>query len=202
MPRSHIDQADQMSSNVDALWKAFVMIVVSEIGDKTFLIAAIMATRHARITVFGGAFTSLVVMSVLSAAMGRVVLGLVPKVGPYLFPESAIHKPLSLSLTRSTICAPAYNTAQADLHTLGLDSMGSCHPVPSFWYQTSPRSPQNVLRNVAYSGRNERSGRRIRRGRIYLWPLKSNKRDDSFGSSRGREIRSLTRPSNLKPSIS
>lgn len=49
-------------------------------GDKTFLIAAIMATRHPRLTVFGGAFGSLVVMSILSAAMGRVILGLVPKV--------------------------------------------------------------------------------------------------------------------------
>lgn len=67
-------------TSADALVQAFVMIVVSEIGDKTFLIAAIMATRHPRITVFGGAFASLVVMSVLSAALGRVILGLIPKV--------------------------------------------------------------------------------------------------------------------------
>jgi len=53
----------------------------SRTGDKTFLIAAIMATRHPRITVFAGAFASLVIMSVLSAALGRFVLGLVPKVG-------------------------------------------------------------------------------------------------------------------------
>ncbi|GFZ49359.1 hypothetical protein JCM24511_07479 [Saitozyma sp. JCM 24511] len=64
----------------NALFKSFVMIVVSEIGDKTFLIAAIMASRHPRITVFAGAFASLVVMSILSAALGRVILGLVPKV--------------------------------------------------------------------------------------------------------------------------
>jgi hypothetical protein len=51
-----------------------------QIGDKTFLIAAIMASRHPRITVFAGAFASLVVMSILSAALGRVILGLVPKV--------------------------------------------------------------------------------------------------------------------------
>ncbi|WRT68228.1 uncharacterized protein IL334_005204 [Kwoniella shivajii] len=67
-------------SNFHALLQAFVMIVVSEIGDKTFLIAAIMATRHPRLTVFGGAFASLVVMSILSAALGRVILGLIPKV--------------------------------------------------------------------------------------------------------------------------
>lgn len=50
------------------------------VGDKTFLIAAIMASRHSRVTVFGGAFASLVVMSILSAALGRVILGLIPKV--------------------------------------------------------------------------------------------------------------------------
>ncbi|KAK4685304.1 Ca2+/H+ antiporter, TMEM165/GDT1 family, partial [Tremellales sp. Uapishka_1] len=66
--------------NANALFKAFTLIVVSEIGDKTFLIAAIMATRHPRITVFGGAFASLVIMSILSAALGRVILGLIPKV--------------------------------------------------------------------------------------------------------------------------
>lgn len=53
------------------------------IGDKTFLIAAIMATRHPRMTVFGGAFASLMVMSILSAAMGRVILGLIPAVSTH-----------------------------------------------------------------------------------------------------------------------
>lgn len=61
------------------LWplSAFLQ-VVSEIGDKTFLIAAILASRNPRLTVFAGAFGSLIVMSILSAAMGRVI-GLVPK---------------------------------------------------------------------------------------------------------------------------
>ncbi|KAI9637271.1 uncharacterized protein MKK02DRAFT_36329 [Dioszegia hungarica] len=71
---------EETESNFQALVQAFVMIVVSEIGDKTFLIAAIMASRHSRVTVFGGAFASLVVMSILSAALGRVILGLIPKV--------------------------------------------------------------------------------------------------------------------------
>jgi len=60
--------------------QSFTLILVSEIGDKTFLIAAIMATRHPRLTVFSGAFASLLVMSVLSAAMGKVILGLIPAV--------------------------------------------------------------------------------------------------------------------------
>ncbi|KAF8184974.1 hypothetical protein K438DRAFT_1907778 [Mycena galopus ATCC 62051] len=55
------------------------MIIVSEIGDKTFLIAAILAMRHPRIVVFCGAFGSLVVMSILSAEMGHILPTLIPK---------------------------------------------------------------------------------------------------------------------------
>jgi Ca2+/H+ antiporter, TMEM165/GDT1 family len=49
------------------------MIIISEIGDKTFLIAALMAMSHPRGVVFAGAFGSLLVMSVLSAALGHTV---------------------------------------------------------------------------------------------------------------------------------
>lgn len=59
--------------------QAFAMIIVSEIGDKTFLIAAILAMRHPRIVVFAGALGSLVVMSILSAAMGHILPTLIPK---------------------------------------------------------------------------------------------------------------------------
>ncbi|PWN25753.1 UPF0016-domain-containing protein [Jaminaea rosea] len=55
------------------------MIVFSEIGDKTFLIAAILAMRHSRLIVFGGAFASLVVMSVLSSFLGAAFPSLLPK---------------------------------------------------------------------------------------------------------------------------
>lgn len=55
------------------------MIIVSEIGDKTFLIAAIMAMKHSRIVVFAAAFSSLFIMSVLSAVLGHVVPNLIPK---------------------------------------------------------------------------------------------------------------------------
>ena len=61
------------------LTQAFAMIVFSEIGDKTFLIAAILAMRHPRGMVFAGAFGSLVVMSCLSAAMGHILPTLIPR---------------------------------------------------------------------------------------------------------------------------
>jgi len=62
-----------------AFVQSFAMIIASEIGDKTFLIAAILAIRHPRGVVFAGAFGSLVVMSYLSAAMGHLLPTLIPR---------------------------------------------------------------------------------------------------------------------------
>jgi putative Ca2+/H+ antiporter (TMEM165/GDT1 family) len=55
------------------------MIVVSEIGDKTFLVAALMAMKHDRMVVFSAAATALVVMTVLSAILGHAIPTLIPK---------------------------------------------------------------------------------------------------------------------------
>lgn len=51
---------------VHAFVASLSVIVVSELGDKTFFIAAIMAMRHSRITVFAGAISALALMTVLS----------------------------------------------------------------------------------------------------------------------------------------
>ncbi|KAJ6547150.1 UPF0016-domain-containing protein [Mycena capillaripes] len=71
--------SNETESPVQALINSFFMILASEIGDKTFLIAAILAMRHPRIVVFCGAFGSLVVMSILSAEMGHILPTLIPK---------------------------------------------------------------------------------------------------------------------------
>ncbi|KAI0028983.1 hypothetical protein K488DRAFT_57381, partial [Vararia minispora EC-137] len=70
---------DAPATSQEAFVQAFMMIIVSELGDKTFLIAAILAMRHPRLTVFAGAFGSLLIMSVLSAALGHLLPTLVPK---------------------------------------------------------------------------------------------------------------------------
>ncbi|KAK7457141.1 GCR1-dependent translation factor 1 [Stygiomarasmius scandens] len=71
--------SEQHEGTPEALVQSFAMIIVSEVGDKTFLIAAILAMSNPRITVFAGAFGSLVVMSILSAAMGHILPTLIPK---------------------------------------------------------------------------------------------------------------------------
>lgn len=55
------------------------MIIVSEIGDKTFLVAALMAMRHPRLVVFTSAFSALIAMTILSAVLGHAVPTLIPK---------------------------------------------------------------------------------------------------------------------------
>lgn len=69
----------ESDDGLKVLAQGFAMIVASEIGDKTFLIAAILAMRHPRSVVFAGAFGALAAMSFLSAALGHVFPTLIPK---------------------------------------------------------------------------------------------------------------------------
>lgn len=58
---------------------SFTMIIFSEIGDKTFLVAVVMSMRHARILVFSAALSALAAMTVLSALLGHAAPTLLPK---------------------------------------------------------------------------------------------------------------------------
>lgn len=49
---------------------SFSVIIVSELGDKTFFIAAIMAMRHSRATVFLGAICAIFIMNLLAVLLG------------------------------------------------------------------------------------------------------------------------------------
>lgn len=56
-----------------------VMIIASEIGDKTFFIAAILAMKNSRVLIFTASYSALALMSVLSAALGYAVPSLIPR---------------------------------------------------------------------------------------------------------------------------
>jgi putative Ca2+/H+ antiporter (TMEM165/GDT1 family) len=62
---------------MEGLVKSLGVIGASEVGDKTFFIAAVMAMRHARLTVFAGALLALAVMTVLAVALGWAAPALV-----------------------------------------------------------------------------------------------------------------------------
>ena len=69
------DAETSMESGSSSHLKSFLMSVsmigLSEIGDKTFLIAALMAMRHKRLLVFSAAATSLAIMTILSGVVGH-----------------------------------------------------------------------------------------------------------------------------------
>lgn len=51
----------------------FLLITLSEIGDKSFFIVAILAMKHPWLWVFVGAIAALFVMTVLSVLIGQAV---------------------------------------------------------------------------------------------------------------------------------
>ncbi|KAI4860972.1 UPF0016-domain-containing protein [Hypoxylon rubiginosum] len=77
------EQGDEESDGIIRPFHSFIlsltMILFSEVGDKTFLVAALMAMKHDRMVVFSAAFGALLVMTVLSAFLGHTVPALIPK---------------------------------------------------------------------------------------------------------------------------
>jgi len=65
---------------VDAFFSSLMMIIVSELGDKTFFIAAVLAMKHPRAIVLAGALGALALMTILSSAAGFALPNLIPRV--------------------------------------------------------------------------------------------------------------------------
>lgn len=70
-------EGEKESTFTEATARSFAMIMVSEMGDETFIIAAILAMRHPRAVILAGSLAALYVMTVLSAAMGFVIPNLI-----------------------------------------------------------------------------------------------------------------------------
>ncbi|GLT34488.1 hypothetical protein SLA2020_089980 [Shorea laevis] len=68
-----------MSSLVQGFTKSLAMTVLSEIGDKTFFAAAILAMRHPRRLVLSGCLAALIVMTILSAVVGWAAPNLISR---------------------------------------------------------------------------------------------------------------------------
>lgn len=58
---------------------ALVMIIATELGDKTFFVAAIMAMKHPRAVVFGASMAALGLMHFLSVGIGYALPALLPR---------------------------------------------------------------------------------------------------------------------------
>ncbi|KAI3433244.1 GDT1 family protein [Psidium guajava] len=68
-----------MSSILQGFSKSLAMTVLSEIGDKTFFVAAILAMRHPRRLVLSGCLAALIVMTVLSVLFGWAAPNLISR---------------------------------------------------------------------------------------------------------------------------
>jgi Ca2+/H+ antiporter, TMEM165/GDT1 family len=78
-PTDGSEEREGLIQPMHSLLLSLTMIVFSEIGDKTFLIAALMAMKHDRLLVFSAALSALLTMTVLSAVLGHAVPTLLPK---------------------------------------------------------------------------------------------------------------------------
>lgn len=67
------------NSFLSATTNSLIMILVTELGDKTFFIAAILAMRYGRFVVYAGAMGALGVMHILSSLMGYALPALLPR---------------------------------------------------------------------------------------------------------------------------
>jgi len=70
---------DKDPNIVTALTHSIAMILVTELGDETFIIAALMAMRHPKVVVYGGAMTALTLMTIISTALGYIVPHLISR---------------------------------------------------------------------------------------------------------------------------
>lgn len=61
----------------EGLTSSFFMILATELGDETFIIAAVMSMRHPKFVVLSGALGALYFMTVLSAFLGVVLPNLI-----------------------------------------------------------------------------------------------------------------------------
>lgn len=66
-------ESGKKSGKWDSFLMSTSMIFVSEIGDKTFLIAALMAMRSPRLIVFTASASALVLMTILSGVVGHAL---------------------------------------------------------------------------------------------------------------------------------
>lgn len=96
---------------IHAFFASLSVIVVSEIGDKTFFIAAIMAMKHPRCTVYMGAMFALGLMTLLSALLGNILTKLIPKVYTY-YASSVLFALFGLKMLREGLQMDASDASE------------------------------------------------------------------------------------------
>lgn len=65
-------EAFRIQANDSGFLQAFLLIFISEIGDKTFFIAGLLAAKYGRFVSFVGSIGALAVMTVISTILGQI----------------------------------------------------------------------------------------------------------------------------------
>lgn len=77
---THSDDELQNTNFFKSLIKSTFVVALSDFGDNTFFIAAVMAMKYSRVMVFSGAVFALSLMTLLSVLLGGIVTSVIPKV--------------------------------------------------------------------------------------------------------------------------
>jgi len=81
---SNIKYSNSRLGFIHGFLASIYVIIISELGDKTFFIAAIMSIRNPRLVVYAGAMLALASMTVLSAALGMATTVIPRKLTYYI----------------------------------------------------------------------------------------------------------------------
>lgn len=90
---------------LSAFTAALLLIAVSELGDKTFFIAAVLAMRHSRRLIFTGVLAALAAMTVLSVLVGQA-MSLLPTIYIH-YAEIVLFVAFGIKLLYAASCMPA-----------------------------------------------------------------------------------------------
>ena len=74
---SDVQSSNSWSQDWMGLGKALILIFLAEIGDKTFFVAMILAMKYDQSAVFIGSLAALAIMTIGSAGLGWLLVGLV-----------------------------------------------------------------------------------------------------------------------------
>lgn len=99
---------------LSAFTASLLLITVSELGDKTFFIAAILAMRHPRRWVFTGAVSALALMTLLSVLVGQAATLLPPTVVKWAEISLFLLFGLKLLYQASQMSATAHGTEEKE----------------------------------------------------------------------------------------
>jgi putative Ca2+/H+ antiporter (TMEM165/GDT1 family) len=83
-----LSRLDVRNKFLVATCTSLVIILVSEVGDKSFFIAAVLAMQHPRLVVFLAALLALEIMALISVLLGSFITQFVPR--PVIFYASTV----------------------------------------------------------------------------------------------------------------